>query len=323
MSQELQVVSIVKQAKVNTGELSTAGARLTHRICLKRIWRHIPFMRTIKSSKHMSAAARKIIASGETLALVPTMGFLHEGHLALVDRAHKAADKVVVSIFVNPAQFGPKEDLRSYPRNMGRDLKLLRERGVNLVFAPDVKEMYPAGYATCVEVEKLSRTLEGKFRPGHFRGVTTVVAKLFNICLPDMAVFGQKDYQQAVVLKKLALDLGYPIKIIIGPTLREPNGLALSSRNKYFTRAQREEAACLYRGLSAARRAFRQGERRAANLKNIIRREAKRTCKTVRFDYVALTDYDSLKPLTRATKGAVISLAAKIHGVRLIDNIRL
>ncbi|MCH7879631.1 MAG: pantoate--beta-alanine ligase [candidate division Zixibacteria bacterium] len=280
-------------------------------------------MRTIKTARQMSANARRIIASGETLALVPTMGFLHEGHLALVDSACKAADKVVVSIFVNRAQFGPREDLRSYPRNTRRDLRLLRQRGVDLVFMPGAKEIYPPGYETYVDVEKLSLTLEGKFRPGHFRGVTTVVAKLFNICWPDVAVFGQKDFQQAVVLKKMAADMGYPIKIIVAPTVREPDGLALSSRNSYFTESQRGEAACLYRGLTAARRAFRAGEKNSANLKNLIRREARRSCNTVKFDYIAITDCESLRPMTRARKGAVILLAARVHGVRLIDNIRL
>ncbi len=280
-------------------------------------------MRIIKTAKQMSAAARKITSSGKTLALVPTMGFLHEGHLALVDRAKRAADKVVVSIFVNPAQFGPREDLRSYPRNLQRDLKLLRQGKIDLLFMPSAKEIYPAGYETYVEVENLSRKLEGKYRPGHFRGVTTVVAKLFNICRPDVAIFGQKDFQQAAVLKKMTADQGYPIKIIIGPTVRESSGLALSSRNSYFTDLQRFEAAGLYRGLLAARRAFRAGEKHAVNLKKIIRREARRACKSVKFEYIAITDGETLQPLTRAGKGSVISLAARVHGVRLIDNISL
>lgn len=280
-------------------------------------------MRTIKTAKQMSAVARKITVSGEALALVPTMGFLHEGHLALVDRARESADKVVVSIFVNPTQFGPKEDLNSYPRNTKRDLKLLRQRGVDLVFMPNAREIYPPGYETYVEVEKLSRTLEGEYRPGHFRGVTTVVAKLFNICRSDVAVFGRKDFQQAVVLKKMAADLGYPIRIIISPTVREANGLALSSRNSYFSDSQRVEAACLYHGLTAARRAFRAGEKQSGKLKNIIRREARQACKTVKFEYIEVTDGETLKPLASARKGSVISLAARVHGVRLIDNIRL
>ncbi|MFQ5607501.1 MAG: pantoate--beta-alanine ligase [Candidatus Zixiibacteriota bacterium] len=257
------------------------------------------------------------------MALVPTMGFLHEGHLALVDRARKAADKVVVSIFVNPAQFGPREDLKSYPRDTRRDLRLLRQRGADFVFLPTVAEIYPAGYETYVEVESLGRRFEGESRPGHFRGVTTIVAKLFNICRPDAAVFGQKDYQQAMVLRKLAEDLGYPLKFIIAPTVREPSGLALSSRNSYFTPEQRAEAACLYRGLRATRLAFRSGEKRPAELARTVRREARSVCGSVKFDYVALTEFTTLRPLKVAQKGAVISLAAKVHGVRLIDNIRL
>lgn len=271
----------------------------------------------------MSQAAREVVASGKTLALVPTMGALHAGHLALVERARKKADVVVVSVFVNPTQFGPDEDYLNYPRDTRSDLALLRTCGVEIVFLPQVKDIYPDGFETYVTVEKLTQSLEGKSRPGHFRGVTTIVAKLFNICRPDVVVFGQKDYQQATVLKKLTSDLSYPIKFIIAPTVRERDGLALSSRNQYFSAEQRKEAVALIAGLRAARRAFRAGETSVTVIQKIITQEAKRICPTVKFEYIAATEYKTLAPLRVLKKGAMISLAARAHGVRLIDNLRL
>ena len=273
----------------------------------------------------MSSACRKVIASGKTLALVPTMGYLHEGHLSLVRIAQKKADVVVVSIFVNPTQFGPGEDFESYPQNTRADLAALREFDIDFVFTPDRRAIYPENFQTYVNVALLTRTLEGKTRPDHFRGVATIVTKLFNICRPDFAVFGQKDYQQAEVLRKMSEDLGYPIKIVIGPTLRESDGLAMSSRNSYFTPSQRREAVCLYRGLQAARKEFRSGNRSASELKRIVRTRARKICRgrALDFDYVALTDRHTLTPLKKAQKGAVLSVAARVHGVRLIDNIIL
>ena len=282
-------------------------------------------MRRISSMAEMSSACRKVIASGKTLALVPTMGFLHEGHLSLALMARKKADVVAVSLFVNPTQFGPGEDFRSYPQNTRADLAALRKLDVDLVFTPDRSAIYPKNFQTYVTVELLTKTLEGKARPDHFLGVTTIVAKLFNICRPDIAVFGQKDYQQAEVLRKMSVDLGYPIKIVIGPTLRESDGLAMSSRNSYFTPSQRREAVCLYRGLQAARKEFRSGKRSVAELKRIVRTQARKICRAraLDFDYVALTDRHTLTPLKKAHKGAVLSVAAQVHGVRLIDNIIL
>jgi len=280
-------------------------------------------MKTIKSPKKMSQAARDIVATGRTLALVPTMGALHAGHLALVDRARKAAEVVAVSIFVNPTQFGPDEDYLNYPRDTRRDLALLRERGVEIVFLPQVKDIYPDGYETFVTVEKLTRTLEGQSRPGHFRGVTTIVAKLFNICRPDVVVFGQKDYQQAAVLKKMTTDLAYPIKFIVAPTVRERDGLALSSRNQYFKAEQRKEAVCLIAGLRTAKQAFRHGETSVSAIRKIVKQESRRICPTVRFEYIAVTGFETLAPLKTLNKGAMLSLAARVHGVRLIDNLRL
>ncbi|MCH9032531.1 MAG: pantoate--beta-alanine ligase [candidate division Zixibacteria bacterium] len=282
-------------------------------------------MRRISSMAGMSSACRKVIASGKTLALVPTMGYLHEGHLSLVRIAQKKADVVVVSIFVNPTQFGPGEDFESYPQNTRADLAALREFDIDFVFTPDRRAIYPENFQTYVNVALLTRTLEGKTRPDHFRGVATIVTKLFNICRPDFAVFGQKDYQQAEVLRKMSEDLGYPIKIVIGPTLRESDGLAMSSRNSYFTPSQRREAVCLYRGLQAARKEFRSGNRSASELKRIVRTRARKICRgrALDFDYVALTDRHTLTPLKKAQKGAVLSVAARVHGVRLIDNIIL
>ncbi len=271
----------------------------------------------------MSQIARACVSAGKTLALVPTMGALHDGHLALVDKARKSADVVLVSIFVNPTQFGPDEDYLNYPRDNRRDLALLRERGVELVFLPQVKDIYPDGYETFVTVEKITQTLEGKSRPNHFRGVTTIVAKLFNICRPDVVVFGQKDYQQAQTLKRMCVDLSYPIKFIISPTVRERNGLALSSRNQYFDAEQKKEALALITGLRAARKAFKAGETNVNTIMGLITREAKRICPSVKFEYIAVTEYETLRPLRVLTKGAMISLAARIHGVRLIDNLRL
>lgn len=280
-------------------------------------------MKTIKSARAMSSLARKLIASGETIGLVPTMGYLHEGHMSLVDIARKKSSTVVVTLFVNPTQFGPGEDFKNYPRNTRRDLQMLNRRGADYVFMPTVSAMYPKDYKTYVTVEGLTDSLEGKYRPGHFRGVTTIVTKLFNICRPDVAVFGQKDYQQVIVLRKMTTDLDFPIKFVIAPTVREKDGLAMSSRNSYFNDSQRTEAVCLYRGLQAARAAFRAGKTNPAFLAEQVQKTAKQICQTVVFDYVAVTDFDSLSPSKRAKKGDVLSVAARVHGVRLIDNIRL
>lgn len=280
-------------------------------------------MKVLRSPVSVSRVVRGVVASGQTVALVPTMGFLHEGHLALVDRARQEADFVIVSIFVNPTQFGPKDDLAAYPRSSRRDLRLLAERGADLVFKPRLTDIYPADFQTSVNVECLTGALEGKHRPGHFRGVTTVVAKLYNICRPDYVVFGQKDFQQAAVLRRMTADLGYSLKFIVAPTVRSKAGLALSSRNSYFNAEQLTEAVCLYKGLALARRAFRAGETSGAELKKIARREIRRVCRTSQIQYLELTDPKNLKPLKVAKRGAVISTAAIVHRVRLIDNIIL
>ncbi|UCB53473.1 MAG: pantoate--beta-alanine ligase, partial [Candidatus Zixiibacteriota bacterium] len=258
----------------------------------------------------------------KTIGLVPTMGYLHEGHLSLVRIARKRSDVLLVSIFVNPTQFGPKEDFKSYPRDFKRDKLLLEAEGCDFIFAPRMKDMYPEGYLTYVTVEDITGKLEGRTRPTHFRGVTTVVAKLFNIIRPDVAVFGQKDAQQAVVLNKMVNDLDYGTKMIIAPTIREKDGLALSSRNKYLSEEQREQATVLYQSLREAKRLIGRGERSASRIisrmKNLIRKQP-----SAKVDYIAITDYRTLEPLNRLKGEVLISLAVRFGKARLIDNIKM
>lgn len=280
-------------------------------------------MQTIRTIKKMQAAARKLAAGGKTIGLVPTMGFLHQGHVALIRRAKKQADVVVVSIFVNPAQFGPHEDFDKYPRDEKGDIAKVKKSGGDIVFIPSVQDIYPEDFDTFVEVASLSHVLEGASRPGHFRGVTTVVAKLFNIVRPDVAVFGMKDYQQAMVLKRFTRDLGYPIRLVIAPTLREEDGLAMSSRNKYFDEFQRWEAVALYYALRSAREMVRAGETRTSRIEKEMRSTILATCPTAEIDYIAFTEFASLEPVKKVVKDTVASLAVRIHGVPLIDNMKL
>lgn len=279
-------------------------------------------MKTINSIRSMQRKARELCRR-HTIALVPTMGYLHEGHLSLVKKARKAADVVVATIFVNPTQFGPGEDFQRYPRDEKGDRALLRDAGADYLFMPDAQQMYPDGYQTYVETEQLSQALEGAFRPGHFRGVTTVVSKLFNIVRPDAAVFGQKDFQQAVVLKRLVQDLDYPIKLIIAPTRREKDGLAMSSRNAYLGPGQRRQAICLYRGLRRARTLFAEGVTSAARLKKAVRKEILEVCPEAEIQYISFNDFHTLQPRTKVDKDTVCSVAAMVYDVRLIDNMRL
>ncbi len=253
---------------------------------------------------------------------VPTMGYLHEGHLSLVRRARAENNHVAVSIFVNPTQFGPHEDYDRYPRDLERDLRLLEPLGVDLVFAPSVEEMYPPGFQTWVIVEEISRPLEGAARPGHFRGVATIVAKLLNIIQPDRAYFGQKDAQQAVVIRRMVRDLNIPVEIVVCPTVREPDGLAMSSRNTYLSPEERRAATVLFRALQTAKAYYEQGERDAERL-----REAMRTViqaePLARLDYVSVADPETLQELSRVEGRALLSLAVYIGKTRLIDNILL
>ncbi|MGC8781510.1 MAG: pantoate--beta-alanine ligase [Anaerolineae bacterium] len=254
--------------------------------------------------------------------LVPTMGYLHAGHLSLVARARQENDHVGVSIFVNPTQFGPNEDLAAYPRDLPRDLRLLEEAGVDLVWAPPVEEVYPAGFQTYVTVEEVTKPLEGAARPGHFRGVTTVVAKLFNVFQPDRAYFGQKDAQQAVTIKQMVRDLNFPLEVVICPIVREADGLAMSSRNVYLTPEQRAAAPVLYRALCAARDAWLAGEHDGERLRQIMRRvlDAEPLART---EYVSAADPTTLAELGDASRGVLLSLAVRIGRARLIDNLLL
>lgn len=280
-------------------------------------------MKTIRTVIHMQRAVRRLAAQGKTIGIVPTMGFLHDGHLSLIRVAKKHADVVVTTIFVNPTQFGPREDFANYPHDERGDLRKIRSVGGDIVFIPAPREVYPKNFQTFVTVEKLTQTLEGTSRPTHFRGVTTVVAKLFNIIRPDVAVFGMKDFQQATVLRQMTSDLGYPIKFIVAPTVRERDGLAMSSRNKHFTPENRTEAACLYRGLKTARAMVAAGERSSANIRREMEKAILATCPSAEIDYIAFNDINTLAPLKSIERGAVCSLAARVHGVRLIDNMKL
>lgn len=252
--------------------------------------------------------------------LVPTMGYLHEGHLALVRRARADNARVAVSIFVNPTQFAPTEDLDSYPRDLARDLALLRQEGVDLVFAPDAAEIYPPGFQTEVRVQQVSQPLEGSARPTHFQGVATVVAKLFNILQPDRAYFGQKDAQQTVVLRRLVQDLNFNLELVVCPTVREADGLALSSRNAYLSPAERAAAPVLYRALTNAVDALKAGERRADVLRQVMQAtiEAEPLARLV---YVSAADPETLQELERVKDEVLLSTAVFIGKTRLIDNI--
>ena len=276
-------------------------------------------MRVVRSVSAMQRIALGRRGKGR-IGLVPTMGYLHEGHLQLVRAARKQSDFVVVSIFVNPIQFGPKEDFRRYPRDFGRDRRLLRSSGVDVIFYPSVRDIYPEGYATFVDVERLGEGLCGKSRPGHFRGVTTVVAKLLNIVMPDVAVFGAKDAQQAFVVRRMARDLGFHTRVVILPTVREKDGLAMSSRNVYLSPGERAEAPALHRSLVHARNLIRQGERRAARVKAAMRRLIERET-SGRIDYVEMVDTDELRSVKTIEGETLVALAVFFGKTRLIDNV--
>ncbi len=254
-----------------------------------------------------------------TVGLVPTMGYLHEGHLSLVRQAKAECNHVVVTIFVNPTQFGPSEDLSKYPRDLDRDLKLLEPLGVDLVWMPTAEVMYPPGYQTWVEVEALTKGLEGAMRTGHFRGVATVVAKLFNATQPDKAYFGQKDAQQAAVIRRMAVDLSFPLEVIVCPTVREADGLAMSSRNKYLNEFERKAATILFRSLSAAKKLYESGERNAESLRETMK-EVLASEPLAQMQYVSCADYDSLEELDTVSGKTLLSMAVFMGKTRLIDN---
>ena len=254
-----------------------------------------------------------------TVGLVPTMGYLHEGHLSLIRRAKAECESVVVSIFVNPTQFGANEDLSKYPRDLERDLSLIEPLGVDLVWNPTPEIMYPTGYQTWVEVEALTRPLEGSIRTSHFKGVTTIVAKLFNAVQPHKAYFGQKDAQQAAVIRQMTRDLNFPIEVIVCPITREADGLAMSSRNKYLEGADRPAATILFRALNAAKSAYEGGERNAEKLRAVMK-DTLATEPRVQPQYVSCADYDTLAELDVVSGKALLSMAVILGKTRLIDN---
>ena len=270
----------------------------------------------VRSIPDLKAKRRAIRGS---LGFVPTMGYLHEGHLSLVRRARDENDHVAASIFVNPIQFLPNEDFKAYPRDEERDLALLEKAGTDLVFLPNVSDMYPDGTCTSVEVEGLSQVLEGAFRPGHFRGVSTVVTKLFNLLEPTRAYFGQKDAQQVLVIKRMVADLNMNLEVVVCPTIREKDGLAMSSRNVYLSPEQRRSALVISQALFAAWDRWRAGERGGNFLRNLMRKMIERA-PGIRIDYVSLADPQNLTELERAGESAIALLAVRIGPVRLIDN---
>ena len=276
-------------------------------------------MKIIKTVKEMQAEAEKLRQAGRVIGFVPTMGYLHEGHLSLVRIARERADVVIVSIFVNPTQFGPNEDLEKYPRDFERDERLAEEAGADIIFYPSEKEMYPAGYLTYVTVDEITKTLCGASRPTHFRGVITICAKLFHAVKPHLAVFGQKDAQQAVVIRRMVKDLDFDMEIVVGPIIREEDGLAISSRNSYLSPEEREEALSLHQSLKMAEEMVRKGERRTRDIVDKMRKlieEKKRT----QIDYIDVIRPETLKPLERIEDRALIAMAVFVGKTRLIDN---
>jgi len=277
-------------------------------------------MEIIRTIEEMRRAVRKEKSRGRTVGLVPTMGYLHEGHLSLVYLARSEAVVTVVSLFVNPIQFGPKEDLKSYPRDFDRDAAMLRNAKTDYLFAPSDEEMYPREHRTFVEVHDLQDRLCGRTRPGHFRGVCTVVMKLFQAIEPDCAVFGQKDAQQALILKRMAADLNVPVRLIVAPIVREPDGLALSSRNTYLDAAERKAALVLSQSLAEARAMVDAGGREAAAVLAAIRTRIEDEPRA-RIDYVEAVDPENLNPVAELRDGTLIALAVFIGRTRLIDNL--
>lgn len=279
-------------------------------------------MRVIRDIREMQAASRSARVGGSTIGFVPTMGALHEGHLSLVRCAREKASLIVVSIFVNPLQFGPNEDFDKYPRTLEADCARLEAHGVDIVFAPSAEQMYPAGATTVVHVEGLSEKLDGRSRPGHFLGVSTVVAKLFHIVQPDYAVFGQKDAAQVAVLRRMVRDLNMAVELIVAPILREADGLALSSRNAYLTAEQRRQALVLHRTLLQVEALAKSGETSAEKLRSaalsVLASEA-----AAELDYFEILDPDTLDPVEDIRQGALAAVAATFGTTRLIDNLRL
>ena len=279
-------------------------------------------MEAIHTVEWMKQVARQARAEGRLTGLVPTMGALHAGHLSLIEAARRDSSPVIVSIFVNPKQFGPSEDYKKYPRDFESDRRKVEDASVDFLFAPSVEEIYPPGFRTSVNVEGLADRLEGKTRPGHFRGVATVVLKLLEIVDPRFAYFGRKDAQQARIIRQMAADLALDSEIVVCPIVREPDGLALSSRNRYLTPAERKAAGVLHRALSRARLAIEEGERDTMRIVSAMRRElAEEPLASI--DYVEVVDADSFEPAARLARPCLVLLAARFGGTRLIDNMQV
>lgn len=277
-------------------------------------------MNLLTPAAAVQALALEVRAAGRTIGLVPTMGALHEGHLSLVRAARRDTDWVIVSLFVNPTQFGPHEDFERYPQDREGDCRKLESEGVDLLWAPAVDEVYPPGYQTYVRVEDLEKRLDGASRPGHFRGVATVVSKLFHVCLPHRAYFGQKDAAQVAVVRRLVKDLSFPLQVIVCPIVREPEGLAMSSRNTYLSPPDREAATVLYRSLQAAAALYAAGERSAEYLRRRLV-DGVAAEPRAKLDYAALVDPDTLLPIDRVAGPTLVAVAAFFGGTRLIDNV--
>ncbi|KUG24109.1 pantoate--beta-alanine ligase [hydrocarbon metagenome] len=276
-------------------------------------------MKVIESAKKMQSYSESLRNQGQKIAFVPTMGYFHEGHLCLMKEAKKMADFVVVSIYVNPTQFGPKEDLSKYPRDFDRDLKMAESVNADVIFYPGNKEMYPAGYQTYVEVEKVTQNLCGMSRPGHFRGVTTVCCKLFNIVKPHIAVFGKKDFQQYITIKRMVADLNMDLQIIGVSTVRESDGLAMSSRNKYLRKNERPSALTLFKSLKLAQKFYSGGERKSSVIISNVEKMINRAPYTA-IDYIKICSTKTLKDVEEIKSQSVIALAVKVGTTRLIDN---
>lgn len=280
-------------------------------------------MEIINRRQRMSSLARKLRRENKTVGFVPTMGALHEGHLSLIKEARQMADVVVVSIFINPAQFNESKDFENYPRDLTGDIAVLTDYEVDYIFAPEQEEIYGAGFSTYIYVENLTETLEGASRPGHFRGVATVVTILFNTIRPDFAFFGQKDAQQVAVIKRLTKDLGFDTEIVVLPTVREESGLAMSSRNALLASSERQKAAIIYQALRIAKIAAKNGERNAGKLIEIARQKISEE-PLAQIDYVVVADRDTLEPLDKIGEAeALLAVAVRFGDVRLIDNVIL
>ena len=276
-------------------------------------------MKIIDSVLEMQNHAAALRAGGTRLALVPTMGFLHDGHASLMREGRRRADVVVASIFVNPAQFGAGEDFDSYPRDLERDARIAEAAGVDIIFAPKASDMYPAGYQTWIDLDRLTLPLCGASRPGHFRGVATVVCKLFMIAMPHVALFGKKDYQQLAIIRRMTADLNLPVEVVGMPIVREADGLAMSSRNAYLSAEERQRALVLSRSLAAAQAAYRAGERSVERLNAVIRGIIT-SAQAVQVDYIDFRHGDTLEGVSLAADNTLLALAVKIGSTRLIDN---